>query len=83
MRSWIEASRRESYTLVHGLVPGTSGIDLPALGPAGDPVAALSLAAIPSRLEPPRLLEVLRLTRAATADTEGKMRAILQTNAAE
>jgi DNA-binding IclR family transcriptional regulator len=83
VRQWIEASRRDGYTLVHDLVPGTSGIGLPILGPAGDPVAALSLAAIPSRLAPPRLAEVLRLAKSATADIEGRMRPILATRAAE
>jgi len=83
VRQWIEASRRDGYTLVHDLVPGTSGIGLPILGPAGDPVAALSLAAIPCRLEPPRLAEVLRLAKSATADIEGRMRPILATRAAE
>lgn len=83
VRQWIEASRRDGHTLVHDLVPGTSGIGLPIFGPAGDPVAALSLAAIPSRLAPPRLAEVLRLARAATAEIEGRMRPILATRAAE
>jgi DNA-binding IclR family transcriptional regulator len=83
VRKWIEASRRDGHTLVHDLVPGTSGIGLPILGPAGDPVAALSLAAIPSRLAPPRLAEVLRLARSATAEIEGRMRPILALRAAE
>ncbi|MFC7474673.1 IclR family transcriptional regulator [Dankookia sp. GCM10030260] len=77
VREWIEASRRDGYTFVNNLVPGTSGIGLPILGPAGDPVAALSLAAIPSRLEPPRLAEVVGLVRSATAEIEGRMHPIL------
>lgn len=83
VRQWIEASRRDGYTVVQDLVPGTSGIALPIYGASGDPVAALSLAAIPSRLEPPRLAEVLRLAQSATADIEGRMRPILATRAAQ
>ena len=35
VRQWIEASRRDGYTFVNDLVPGTSGIGLPIFGPAG------------------------------------------------
>jgi len=81
VRAWIAASRRDGYTLVQDLVPGTSGIGLPIRGPTGDPVAALSLAAISSRLEPPRREEVLRRMQAATAEIEVRMRPILQPRA--
>ena len=77
VRRWIEASRRLGYTFVEDLVPGTSGLGLPIFGPGGDPVAALSLAAISSRLDPPRLQEVLRHAKAATAAIEARLRPIL------
>jgi DNA-binding IclR family transcriptional regulator len=77
VRRWIEASRRLGYTFVEDLVPGTSGLGLPIFGLGGDPVAALSLAAISSRLDPPRLQEVLRHAKAATAAIEARLRPIL------
>src|SRR3954470_8871143 len=77
VRRWIEASRRLGYTFVEDLVPGTSGLGLPIFGPGGDPVAALSLAAISSRLDPPRLEAVLRQAKAATEAIEARLRPIL------
>lgn len=79
VRHWIETSRRDGYTLVQDLVPGTSGLGLPLFGPGGDPVAALSLAAISGRLEPPRLGQVLRLLREATAEIQARMRPMRKT----
>jgi len=80
MRQWITDSRRNGYAFVQDLVPGTSAIGLPICGPSGDPVAALSLAAISSRLEPSRLGEVLALLQAATSQIEAKLQPILKVN---
>jgi DNA-binding IclR family transcriptional regulator len=81
VRRWIAKARRDGYGFAQDLVPGTSGIALPIFGPSGDPVAALSLAAISSRLEQPRQDEVLRLMRAATAEIEARLRPLLKARA--
>jgi DNA-binding IclR family transcriptional regulator len=75
---WIAASRQARHTFVQDLVPGTSGIGFPIYGPAGDPIAALSLAAISDRLAQPRLDAVLRQVQAATAEIEERLRPILK-----
>ncbi|NOG69359.1 IclR family transcriptional regulator [Roseicella sp. DB1501] len=82
LRHWIEASRRDGYTLVQDLVPGTTGIGQPIFGPAGDPVASLSLAAISARLQPPRRQEVLQRLQAARAEIERRLRPILNARTA-
>jgi DNA-binding IclR family transcriptional regulator len=78
VRQWISRSRRDGYTFVQDLVPGTSGIGVPIFGPSRDPIAALSLAAISSRLTEPRLREVLHQVQAATAEIEAKVRPLFQ-----
>ncbi|WP_187830050.1 IclR family transcriptional regulator [Siccirubricoccus phaeus] len=82
IRQWLAASRRDGYSIVQDLVPGTSAIGLPICGPAGDPVAALGLAAISTRLQPPRLDEVLAEMRAATAQIEARLRPMLKAHLA-
>ncbi|MDG9688478.1 IclR family transcriptional regulator C-terminal domain-containing protein, partial [Streptomyces sp. DH18] len=78
VRNWIAASRRDGHTFVHDLVPGTSGIGVPIFGPSGDPIAALSLAAISDRLVPPRFDAILRQVQAATAEIEDRLQPILR-----
>ena len=78
VRQWIAASRRDGYTFVQDLVPGTSGIGVPIFGPSGDPVAALSLAAISNRLEEPRRSDVLLRVQTATTEVEAKLQPILR-----
>jgi DNA-binding IclR family transcriptional regulator len=81
VRRWIVAAQRDGYSFAQDLVPGTSGIALPIFEPGGDPVAALSLGAISSRLEPPRREEVLRLMRQAAAEIEARLQPILRARA--
>jgi DNA-binding IclR family transcriptional regulator len=82
VRQAIATSRRQGYTVVQDLVPGTTGIGMPIRGPSGDPIAALSLAAISPRLEPPRLEEVVRQMKAATTEIEAKVEPMLRASLA-
>ncbi|MCO1658512.1 IclR family transcriptional regulator [Pseudonocardia humida] len=64
----IGEARAQGYALNAGMiVPGASGVGVPVRGDDGRPVAALSVAAIDSRLAEPRRAQVVRwLVREAT-----------------
>jgi DNA-binding IclR family transcriptional regulator len=81
VRRWIAEAQHDGYASVQDLVPGTAGIALPIFGPSGNPVAALSLAAIAPRLAPPRREEVLQRLRAATAELEARLQPLLKARA--
>lgn len=61
----VAAARRQGYALVDGqLVEGMSAIGVPISDPKGRPVAALSVAAISSRMAPARRREIVPLVHA-------------------
>jgi DNA-binding IclR family transcriptional regulator len=64
----IDEARTQGHTHNPGLiVPGASGVGVPVRGSDGRPIAALSVAAIDSRLAQPRRAQVVRwLTKEAT-----------------
>lgn len=57
----IEEARAHGYTHNPGLiVPGAGGLGVPVRGAEGRPIAALSVAAIESRLSEPRRTQIIR-----------------------
>jgi DNA-binding IclR family transcriptional regulator len=65
LRRDVAASRAERFGHIDGrLTPGVAGIGMAVPNPDGPPVAAISIAAISSRLTPDRLVELKALLRA-------------------
>jgi DNA-binding IclR family transcriptional regulator len=73
----IDEARTQGYSHNPGLiVPGASGVGVPVRGSDGRPIAALSVAAIDSRLAEPRRVQVVRwLTKEAT-ELEAKLNSL-------
>jgi DNA-binding IclR family transcriptional regulator len=58
----IRAARGKGYAYAPvGVMPGTSALAVPVLGPSGEPVAAISVAAIAVRMPQQRLPELVSL----------------------
>jgi DNA-binding IclR family transcriptional regulator len=71
-RRRLAMARRTGWSLNPGLVfPGSWGIAVAVRDPRGEPVAALTLAAIEPRLQPERQATLGRLLRAEAAMLEG------------
>lgn len=71
----IEQARDQGYTVNDGmLVSGMSAVGVPVYGSTGVPVAALSVAAISSRLQEGRREEIAEHLKAAAKEIEKHMR---------
>ena len=74
VRSLVQRSRRDGYSLNDArVIPDMSAIGLPVRGLNGQPVAALSVAAVSSRLEGQRRRSVVGWLREETAKLEAAM----------
>jgi DNA-binding IclR family transcriptional regulator len=68
LNEWLKATRAKGYAYrVAGVMPGTSAVAVAVPGPQGEPVAAISVAAISMRLTQQRLPEVISLMREQAA----------------
>ncbi len=64
----IRQTRAKGYAYApDGIMPGTSALGVPVLDRNGEPLAAISIAAISNRLGPTRMVELLRLLREQAA----------------
>jgi DNA-binding IclR family transcriptional regulator len=78
LRQMIRAARQNGYTFNdERLIRGMSAVGVPVFRSDNVPVAAISVAAIPSRLEASRLKEVVAATRETAAAIEKSLPAIL------
>jgi DNA-binding IclR family transcriptional regulator len=65
LREMIERARRLGYALNEGrITPGMSALAVPVFGHDGVPVAAISVAAVMARMEPPRRELIVAALRA-------------------
>jgi DNA-binding IclR family transcriptional regulator len=70
----IGEARAQGYALNPGMiVPGATGVGVPVRGDDGRPIAALSVAAIDSRLVEPRRAQVVRWLSREARELEGKL----------
>jgi DNA-binding IclR family transcriptional regulator len=70
----IDEARARGYAHNPGLiVPGASGVGVPVRGNDGRPIAALSVAAIDSRLAEPRRAQVVRWLTKEAAELESQL----------
>ncbi|SDK93535.1 IclR family transcriptional regulator [Paracoccus chinensis] len=70
----VALAREQGFALNPGrVVPGSWGVAVPVLWPDGRPAAALTIAAIDSRMGPARQAELVRLLRAETALIEARL----------
>lgn len=76
--SQIEATRAQGHAFNdQQLIPGMSAVGAPINGLSGAPIAALSVAAISSRMEPPRRANIVTWLREEAANLERDLGAIL------
>ncbi len=65
LRAAIQQTQRDGYaTISEKATPGMTAIGVPILGPAGEPIGAISIAAISQRMAVKRRVELARLLRA-------------------
>lgn len=65
LRAAIQQTQRDGYaTISEKATPGMTAIGVPILGPAGEPIGAISIAAISQRMAVKRRGELARLLRA-------------------
>jgi DNA-binding IclR family transcriptional regulator len=68
LNEWLKTTRTKGYAYrAAGVMPGTSAVAVAVPGPQGEPVAAISVAAISMRLTQQRLPEVIGLMREQAA----------------
>lgn len=79
LRDMIGTARNLGYSLNDGrLIPGMSAIGVPIRRPDGSPFAALSIAAISSRLQPPRRNNIAASLKKEAEQIERKLSPILK-----
>lgn len=75
LRGLIAQARAQGFAVNPGLImPGSWGIGIVVRDPVGEPTAALSIAAIESRMTPSRQEELAGLLRAEAARLEARLR---------
>ncbi len=68
LNEWLKTTRAKGYAYrAAGVMPGTSAVAVAVPGPRGEPIAAISVAAISMRLTQQRLPEVIGLMREQAA----------------
>ncbi|MDR3399413.1 MAG: IclR family transcriptional regulator [Pandoraea sp.] len=78
LRAEVKKARSAGFASMDGhLIVGMSGVAVPILDPAGRPVAAVSVAAIASRLEEPRRTEVVARLKVEAAAIEKDLASLL------
>jgi DNA-binding IclR family transcriptional regulator len=79
VRKLVNAARSNGHTSIDGqVIGGMAGVGVPVRTATGVTVAALSIAAISTRMQPPRRAEVVEILRAEAARFEQEMQAVLQ-----
>ena len=78
MRDMIATARRLGYTLNdERLIPGMSAVGVPIRRPNGQPFAALSVAAVSTRLQPPRRDTIVASIKQEAEQIEAELEPIL------
>lgn len=78
LRRMIEQARAQGFALNdERLIPGMSAIGVPVRRSDGRPLAAVSIAAISKRLEPPRLQTLVTALQETAADIETELKTVL------
>src|SRR5262249_41827631 len=74
IRRLVDETRRRGHSFVGGtIVPGMSAFGVPILDDHGQAVAALSVAAIDSRMSEPRLSKMVRLVQSQAAAVSSRL----------
>jgi DNA-binding IclR family transcriptional regulator len=75
VREMVESSRREGFSLNEGrIIPGITAVGVPIFDQRGQPVAALSVAGISSRMAGERLPSIVAWLREEASVIEAKLR---------
>jgi DNA-binding IclR family transcriptional regulator len=83
LRKLIDRTRRQGYALNDGrMMPDMSAVGLPLIAGDGLPIGAVSVAAISTRLVPPRRDEIVTQLRKAVAAIDAQLRPLLAAGSA-